>query len=972
MIGSVVSHYRILEKIGQGGMGEVYLAEDTKLERRVALKFLPAQFSADEEEKKRFIHEAKAASALDHPNICSVHEIGETPEGQLFIVMGYYEGKTLKEKIKAGPLPVNEAVALTVQVAEGLQEAHRKGIIHRDLKPANIMLTEQGVAKIVDFGLAKLKGLTRLTKSGTTLGTVAYMSPEQAQGKEVDQRSDIWSLGVVLYEMITGQPPFKGDYEQAVIYSIINEEPPVMTSANDEMPQDLQKAVKQALRKNPEERHPAIANLIAVLNECQRQIQLTVKPGIGTIFQFFKNPRFIVPATFVILALGYFGIDFFKRQAKRHWIEGELFPRLFRMVDSGRENFPEAYRLATEAEKHLPGDTRLAEAFEKISVRIDIRSEPPGADVFIRDYRKTEGEWENLGITPIKGIRLPMGFFKVKMTKKGYETIMACSSTFEYDLKGSRVYTPTHIINILDKTGEIPSHMVRVKGNGELGDFFFDQHEVTNKEFKAFVKNGGYQKEEFWKEEFMRDGKKLPWQQAVGEFVDQTGIPGPASWQAGTYQEGQDDFPVSGVSWYEAAAYADYAGKLLPTLVHWESAAGGFPTLANMGFFSLMASQSNFNGQGPAPVGSYPGVTTCGSYDMAGNVREWCWNESPQGRIIRGGAWNDATYLFKDLSQASPFDRSPRNGFRCALYPHPDKIPASAFAPVLLAQPPDLENIKPVADSVFQAYLTQFSYDKSDLDARVEWRHEGAADWLLEKITFNAAYEAERIIAYLFLPTNSQPPFQTVIYFPGDGTQEQSSSANIEEYWEFRDRLSFLPASGRAILFPVYKGTFERRDPSLISATTDSHRYVEWIIKLVKDFRRCIDYLESRPDIDHESTAYFGFSWGGVMGAIIPAVEDRLRASILAVGGLGHFSALPEANMINYIGRVKLPTLMLNGKYDLILPFEYSVRPMFERMGTPREKKFIRLFNTDHFIPKNEYVKEILTWLDKYLGPVKR
>jgi serine/threonine protein kinase len=267
MIGTQISHYRILQKLGAGGMGEVFLAEDTKLERKVALKFLPAQFSADEEEKKRFVHEAKAASALDHPNICSVYEIGETSEGQLFIAMGYYEGKTLKELITVGarhavPLPFNDVINIAIQVAEGLQEAHRKGIVHRDLKPANIMITEQGVAKIVDFGLAKLKGLTRLTKSGTTLGTVAYMSPEQAQSKEVDQRSDIWSLGVILYEMLTGKLPFPGEYDQAVLYAVINEEPERLTKTQPGATPGLEQIVGKALAKDPTKRYQAVADLL--------------------------------------------------------------------------------------------------------------------------------------------------------------------------------------------------------------------------------------------------------------------------------------------------------------------------------------------------------------------------------------------------------------------------------------------------------------------------------------------------------------------------------------------------------------------------------------------------------------------------------------------------------------------------------------------------------------------------------------
>ncbi len=243
-------------------MGVVYKARDLSLDRLVALKFLPAQFSADEEEKKRFIHEAKAASALEHPNICSVHEIGETPEGQLFIVMGYYEGKTLKEKIKAGPLPIPEAVEITIQIAEGLKNAHGKGIIHRDLKPANIMLTDEGSVKIVDFGLAKLKGLTRLTKSGTTLGTVAYMSPEQALGKEVDQRTDIWSLGVILYEMLAGRLPFRGEYDQAMLYAVVNEEPERLTKTLPDTPPGMEQIVGRALAKDPENRYQAIDDLL--------------------------------------------------------------------------------------------------------------------------------------------------------------------------------------------------------------------------------------------------------------------------------------------------------------------------------------------------------------------------------------------------------------------------------------------------------------------------------------------------------------------------------------------------------------------------------------------------------------------------------------------------------------------------------------------------------------------------------------
>ena len=264
MIGKTISHYKILEELGRGGMGVVYKAEDTKLKRTVALKFLPPELTRDPEAKRRFIHEAQAAAALSHPNICTVHEIDEY-EGTSFIAMEYIEGQSLKEKVESGPLKVEQAVDIAIEVAEGLQEAHGKGIVHRDIKSANIMVTTKGQAKIMDFGLAKLAGRTHLTQSGTTIGTPAYMSPEQTHGEVVDHRTDIWSFGVVLYEMVTGQLPFKGDYEQAVIYSILNEEPQPPTALRSDLPEELEHIIVKALAKDPDKRYRKVEELLQTL-----------------------------------------------------------------------------------------------------------------------------------------------------------------------------------------------------------------------------------------------------------------------------------------------------------------------------------------------------------------------------------------------------------------------------------------------------------------------------------------------------------------------------------------------------------------------------------------------------------------------------------------------------------------------------------------------------------------------------------
>jgi serine/threonine protein kinase/Tfp pilus assembly protein PilF len=272
VIGKIISHYKVLEKIGEGGMGAVYKAEDTKLKRTIALKFLPRELMRDQEGRDRFVKEAQAAAALDHPHICTVHEIDEA-EGKTFIAMAYIDGQSLKEKIEAGPLEINEAVEVTLQVAEGLKEAHDKGITHRDIKPANIMLTKKGQAKIMDFGLAKLEWEADLTKTATILGTVAYMSPEQARGEKVDIRTDIWSLGCVFYEMLTGQRPFKSDQDQAAIYAILNESPQPLTNLRKELPQELVHTVNKCLEKDPDKRYQKASEVVADLSSIRKKLK---------------------------------------------------------------------------------------------------------------------------------------------------------------------------------------------------------------------------------------------------------------------------------------------------------------------------------------------------------------------------------------------------------------------------------------------------------------------------------------------------------------------------------------------------------------------------------------------------------------------------------------------------------------------------------------------------------------------------
>jgi serine/threonine protein kinase/Flp pilus assembly protein TadD len=273
MIGRTISHYRVIEKLGEGGMGVVYKAEDTRLGRTVALKFLPASLTSDADAKERFVREAQAASGLDHPNICTIHEIDETETGQMFICMSCYEGEVLKSRIARGQLPIDEAVGIADRIARGLGKAHSRGIVHRDIKPANVFITEDGEVKLLDFGLAKLADQTGVTKIGTTVGTVTYLSPEQARGQEVDHRTDIWSLGVVLYEMLAGRPPFQSTNEQALIYAILNEEPPRLGDLRSETPRELAQVVERAMSKDPSFRYEDAESFLADLRAAAESLR---------------------------------------------------------------------------------------------------------------------------------------------------------------------------------------------------------------------------------------------------------------------------------------------------------------------------------------------------------------------------------------------------------------------------------------------------------------------------------------------------------------------------------------------------------------------------------------------------------------------------------------------------------------------------------------------------------------------------
>jgi len=303
-IGQEISHYKILEKLGEGGMGVVYKSHDNTLNRPVALKFLPSSLTTDETTRKRFVVEAQAASALDHPNICTIHEINETADGQQYICMAYYEGESLRNLIKKGPIPADMAVNIFVQLVQGMAAAHEKNIIHRDIKPGNIIITDKGEAKIVDFGLAKLAGVD-LTQSTSSKGTAAYMCPEQIRGGKVDDRCDIWALGVVFYEMLTGRLPYEGDYPESMMYAIVNKDPKKLSEHLSDFPELLELVISKCLEKDPSDRYQNLSELLTDLKPLSKEarpISIRKKPVIFELVKSHKKLLYSVVAAIILIS----------------------------------------------------------------------------------------------------------------------------------------------------------------------------------------------------------------------------------------------------------------------------------------------------------------------------------------------------------------------------------------------------------------------------------------------------------------------------------------------------------------------------------------------------------------------------------------------------------------------------------------------------------------------------------------------
>jgi formylglycine-generating enzyme required for sulfatase activity/cephalosporin-C deacetylase-like acetyl esterase len=979
LLDRTLGHYRVVSLIDAGGMGRVYLAEDPRLGRKVALKTIEADPMG--EGRARYLREARLASALDHPNICAIHDVGES-SGVCFIAMQYVQGQTLKQLINDRPVALDTLVSIALEVADALAAAHRRGIIHRDIKPSNIMVDSRRQVKVLDFGVAKLQMPSpRASDSEHVAGTPAYMSPEQARGEPVDDRSDIFSFGAVLYQMATGSVPFAGASSREVMRDVIEKPHRQPRQLNPQTPPELVTIINRALAKAPQDRYHSVEEMAADLRELAAKVSLPTHPALVSARRHRRGMIAGLAAMAITVLVSWRAWQ----AAHRTWALKQI-PVVESLVRDGRTF--EAHDLTVRALRYVPGEPKLMRLMPVISDTLTITSEPAGAHVYLKRFANEPAlaaatPKTLVGTTPLRDFRLARCDYVLRVEKEGYVP-------FQRTLSGAVVrdfeelFAPSTMDVKLVRTGEAPPGMVFVPGGEcqltawerptdrkvELRGYWIDQCEVTNSDYQQFVDGGGYASKRYWPE-FTRDGESLSWEQALRDLKDTTGSSGPRGWAHGKFPDGKAHHPVTGITWYEAAAYAKFRGKSLPTIFQWERAAkyqwkrtgtwNPIGVTLPWGLFQgSTLGRANFNSSGTLTVGSLEfGLSPYGCYDMAGNVSEWCLNETSEGFLTVGGSWNQPATLFGLYGRYRSWFSSDQLGFRCVLNVAHDE--SDGFIDIdrkIVTYAPEPE------DKARDWLAAYYEYDRTALHARVAERQE-SDNWHRETIEFTGANN-ERTFAYLYLPKNASPPYRVVHIIPAGDVRVLKRPLAESLEGEYRD----LICTGRAVFAVVLNGFAERPERETAELDPDTTGYVEDKARHIIDLRRGLDCLFERDDVDASRLAFLAGSAGGII-MTLPAIDTRYKAVVLWGAGIrkGDTQKHPAASPITFAPLIRQPTLQIHGRYDEATPFSTEAQALFDLLTC--EKKLLP-FEGGHRPDPTYLAREVDAWLDHALGPSAR
>jgi hypothetical protein len=674
----------------------------------------------------------------------------------------------------------------------------------------------------------------------------------------------------------------------------------------------------------------------------------------------------IVLALVAVTAVIYLQVQY---SAKKKKLLTETIPQMKEKVSSidPLTTDPRVFDLfltATELDEKVTDNEDLYEILNMTSVKLSLFSTPSGADFYIKPYQRPDTAWYYIGKSPLQNIRFPRGIFRMKIEKEGFnieETVFRPRG----DAAGDSLYFK------LLTSQEIPEDMLFIPGRfvgyyymfpggtnlrpAKTGDFFVDRNEVTNADFQEFVDKGGYKKPAYWKESFVKGGDTLSWKASMEQFKDKTGWPGPAGWELGEFPDGKEDFPVSGISWYEAAAYADFMEKNLPTIYHFDI----------LGFNAMpeMIKYGNFNGESAVPVQSTKDLLWGGTYNLAGNVSEWIYNanEDNTRRWAVGGNFREPDYQFRFPQSYDSWTRTEFLGLRCIRYV--DDTLKSALETSFFGISKGYTEDEVVSDEIFELFKQRWDYEKRPLHPVIlEERKEDA--YIKQLVQFDVPYEDLPLKLIIWIPLNTKPPYQTVVSWRGVGMR-MASEFNFDSLgiWAEEHYLK----SGRAVILPIYYSTYGRG----LKFGSPMFKFDPHDTYCVIDAQLTCDYIFQNDSLDNDRIAFSGFSWGALRSPFVLAMEKRFKVAIAMLAGLKRWrNDEPWHYMLHYLPRVNTPMLLLGGRYDAEYPFE-SQKAFIDFLGTPDDQIRWVSYDTGHYLPWSEAINESLAFLDKYFGEVR-